>query len=257
MHRRRASLTRRSLVRGSFAVPAMLFLSACGVQPSAEDVPQPTPSPRATSTVATDTVASPTPAVQPSPTQVRTATAVATQPSLSPVAAQATQVREPRPTPACTVGGQPTPSLTEGPYYKPSAPERTSLIEPGMSGTRLVISGHVLTLECQPVAGALLDFWQADDSGQYDNAGFKLRGRLRSDESGFYSVETIVPGLYPGRTRHIHVKVQAPGGRVLTTQLFLPDDSANRGDGIFDPGLVMAVQDSQDGKTATFDFVLG
>ena len=69
------------------------------------------------------------------------------------------------------------------------------------------------------VARALLDVWHADDRGGYDTAGFRLRGHQFTDGSGRFELETIVPGLYPGRTRHIHVKVQAPNGPILTTQL--------------------------------------
>ena len=68
---------------------------------------------------------------------------------------------------------------------------------------------------------------------------------------------TIVPGLYPGRTRHIHVKVQAPNGPVLTTQLYFPGEPRNAGDSIFQKETLMAVSDaSGGGKDATFDFVV-
>jgi protocatechuate 3,4-dioxygenase beta subunit len=159
---------------------------------------------------------------------------------------------------ALTPGGAQavTPAQTEGPYFKASSPERTSLVEPGMAGTRLVITGRVLTPDGQPVAGALLDFWQADDAGSYDNSGYGLRGHQYTDANGNYTVETIVPGLYPGRTRHIHVKVQAPNGPVLTTQLYFPDEARNASDGIFNPALVLPVQDTGTGATATFDFVV-
>ena len=63
----------------------------------------------------------------------------------------------------------------------------------------------------------------------------------------------MLPGLYPGRTRHIHVKAQAPGQRVLTTQLYFPGEIMNARDGIFDQTLVVAMADS---ATARFDFVL-
>src|SRR5437588_838499 len=69
--------------------------------------------------------------------------------------------------------GSITPSLTEGPYWKAGSPERTSLLEPSMSGTKLVITGYVYDKNCQPVSHAWLDFWQADASGAYDNAGYK------------------------------------------------------------------------------------
>jgi protocatechuate 3,4-dioxygenase beta subunit len=150
----------------------------------------------------------------------------------------------------------PTPSQTEGPFFKPNTPMRASLLEPGMPGTKLVIEGSVLTTGCKPVAGALLDFWQADAAGHYDNAGYRLRGRQLTDEAGRYRLETIVPAEYPGRTRHIHVKVQAPGQPALTTQLYFPDGADNRRDSIFDPALVMRVRDAEGAKLATFDFIL-
>lgn len=149
-----------------------------------------------------------------------------------------------------------TPPQTEGPYFKPNTPMRASLLEPGMPGTKLVIEGSVLTTGCKPVARALLDFWQADAGGHYDNAGYRLRGHQLTDEAGRYRLETVVPAQYPGRTRHIHVKVEAPGQPALTTQLYFPDDASNRRDSIFDPALVMRVRDVEGGKLATFDFVL-
>jgi len=65
-----------------------------------------------------------------------------------------------------------------------------------------------------------------------------------------------VPGLYPGRTRHIHVKVQAPGQRVLTTQLFFPNEARNQRDRIFDPALLMNVRRKGDKELAKYTFVV-
>jgi len=148
-----------------------------------------------------------------------------------------------------------TPAQTEGPYFNPGSPARTSLIESGMAGTRLVLSGRVLTPACAPVAGATLDFWQADAAGSYDNSGYRLRGHQLTDAVGRYSLETILPGEYPGRTEHIHVKLGAPGKAVLTTQLYFPDVARNQQDSIFDPHLLVTMQDTATGKAATFDFV--
>jgi protocatechuate 3,4-dioxygenase beta subunit len=159
-------------------------------------------------------------------------------------------------TPACSDGDDATPSQTEGPYYRRNTPERASLLEPGMPGTRLVVSGYVLTRDCRPVARALLDFWQADANGAYDNAGYRLRGHQFTDDAGRYSLETVVPALYPGRTRHIHVKVQAPNQPVLTTQLYFPGESRNNADGLFNRALLMSVEDAADSKAGTFNFVL-
>ena len=155
-----------------------------------------------------------------------------------------------------TCAGQPTPAQTEGPYFKAGSPERSSLVEPGMSGTRLVITGHVFTQSCTPVAGALLDFWQANNAGVYDNSGYRLRGHQFTDPMGAYSLETIVPGEYPGRTAHIHVKVRAPEKPVLTTQLYFPGEGRNQQDSIFNAALLMDVHDISAGKAATFTFVL-
>jgi protocatechuate 3,4-dioxygenase beta subunit len=146
---------------------------------------------------------------------------------------------------------------TEGPYFKTNSPERTSLVDAGMQGTVLTITGQVLAQDGTPVANALVDFWQANASGAYDNTGYDLRGHQYTDANGYYTLTTVVPGLYPGRTRHIHVKVQAPNGPVLTTQLFFPGEARNATDGIFNQTLVLNTQDNADGtQSATFNFVV-
>lgn len=149
-----------------------------------------------------------------------------------------------------------TPAQTEGPYYTPDTPERTSLIEPGMTGTKLILTGYVLDANCQPIANAWLDFWQADAAGAYDNAGYVMRGHQFTDADGRYQLETMLPGLYPGRTRHIHVKVQAPGGPVLTSQIYFPGEAANASDQIFDPALIAEVETTADGLRGAFNFVI-
>jgi protocatechuate 3,4-dioxygenase beta subunit len=178
------------------------------------------------------------------------------------VLAQATETPdEPllAPTPECGDDDDLVATLlqTAGPFYTPDTPERQSLLEPDMPGTRLVVTGYVYSTDCQPIPGALLDFWQADDAGVYDNQGFRLRGHQFADEDGRFELETVVPGLYPGRTRHIHVIAQAPDQPVLITQLYFPDEPANASDGIFNPALVMDVQDGAEGENAFFTFVLG
>jgi protocatechuate 3,4-dioxygenase beta subunit len=114
----------------------------------------------------------------------------------------------------------------------------------------------VLSTFCDPIAGALLDFWQADADGQYDNRGYRFRGHQYTDGEGRFSLETVVPGLYTGRTRHIHVKVQGRGGRVLTTQLYFPDEPRNARDGIYSPKLLMAVAPEGGAQHGSFNFVL-
>jgi protocatechuate 3,4-dioxygenase beta subunit len=159
-------------------------------------------------------------------------------------------------TPACHDGDPPTVRQTDGPFFKPSSPERADLRVGGPPGRPLDVSGFVVSRSCRPVSHALIDVWQADDTGRYDNRGFVLRGHLFTDEAGRFTLRTIVPGAYEGRTRHIHVKVQAPGRPVLTTQLYFPDEPLNRSDGLFRRELTMRVNQADDRLLGRFDFVV-
>jgi protocatechuate 3,4-dioxygenase beta subunit len=151
----------------------------------------------------------------------------------------------------------PTPSLSEGPFFTPRSPRRRSIVPAGAAGTRLTLTGRVLRTNGRPVANALIDWWQCDARGVYDNDGYRFRGHQLTDARGRYALLTVVPGLYPGRTRHIHVKVQAPRRPVLTTQIFFPGVAANRSDGIFAPECVVSGWRLSDGRRhARFDFVL-
>ena len=146
-----------------------------------------------------------------------------------------------------------TPRQTEGPFFKTNTPLRITLIEPGSKAPRLLVAGRVLSRDCRPLKGALLDFWHADEDGDYDNKGYRYRGHQFADADGRYRLETILPAEYPGRARHIHVKVQAPGGPVLTTQLYFPNEKGNQRDGLYRPELAMKMAEPGQGA---FDFVV-
>jgi protocatechuate 3,4-dioxygenase beta subunit len=160
------------------------------------------------------------------------------------------------PTPACHDGDEATLRQTEGPFFKPSSPERVELLEAGMAGQPIELVGFVLSRSCKPHAGALLDFWQADDKGRYDNSGFRLRGHQFADADGRFRLRSIVPGIYTGRTRHIHVKVQPSSGRVLTTQLYFPGEPQNRSDGLFRQELLVRTAKNAGRLAGRFDFVV-
>jgi len=165
------------------------------------------------------------------------------------------------PTPACgeRAATQPT---TAGPFYTPRTPRRGNLIDPGMPGVPITISGRVVDMECRPLVGAVLDFWQADAAGHYDNESFRLRGHQYTDDQGGFRLATIKPRYYSSfftfRTPHIHVLAQGIGTRPLTTQLFFADEeTSNARDGLIHPSLIMPVRpDGAGGLEATFDFVL-
>lgn len=150
--------------------------------------------------------------------------------------------------------GKLTERQTAGPYFKPSSPQRADLLEKGTPAPSLAVAGLVLSAQCKPVANALLDFWHADERGEYDNQGFRYRGHQFTDAQGRWRLETVFPAEYPGRARHVHVNIQAPGKRILTTQLYFPGD---RRDGLYRDSLVIRV-DQKDAKRVEgkFDFVV-
>ena len=161
---------------------------------------------------------------------------------------------------AATEGAPETESDAEGPFYKPGAPMRSVLLEPGMQGTPLALSGRVLDVRGRPLKGALLDLWHADHGGTYDNRGFRFRGRLQTDDAGRYVLRTIQPPPYGAgnvkRPAHIHVKASAGGGPVITTQLYFKGDPWLRHDPGVRPSLVLAPRSQPDGLQAQFDFVV-
>ncbi|MDA0271428.1 MAG: intradiol ring-cleavage dioxygenase [Chloroflexi bacterium] len=228
-------LKRRALLRGAIILPLGVVIAACD---TGEDAASATP---LTATTA------------PSPSATAEAPATASTPAVAPTQGVMLEA-----TPACgDEDDDPTPAQTEGPYFTPNSPQRVNLRESDTAGTRLHIEGFVLSTDCTPVAGALIDLWQCDATGVYDNAGYRLRGHQFTEASGVWRAETIVPGEYPGRTRHIHVKVQAPGRSVLTTQIYFGGDAGNAADRIFDARLVLRDwQESGGAASARFDFVL-
>lgn len=157
-------------------------------------------------------------------------------------------------TPECNDSA--TPRQIEGPFYTPQTPRRSNLLD-GLPGEVLILEGRVFSTTCQPISNAIVDVWSCDAKGDYDNAGFKLRGHQITDAQGRFRFQTLMPGTYGNssfrRTPHLHVKVQGPGTPLLTTQLYFPDEPLNLRDGFFNPALLLKRQND---KLATFDFVL-
>jgi protocatechuate 3,4-dioxygenase beta subunit len=152
-----------------------------------------------------------------------------------------------------------TPAQAEGPFYTPNTPARSNLVEAGMGGTPLLVTGKVIRQDCEPMAGVMLDFWQTDDKGEYDNVGYRMRGHQFTDENGNYRLDTILPVRYPGRTPHIHVKVFASDGKeLLTTQIYFSGTSEQIPDGIFRPDLLARElePDPNGRRHVELDFVL-
>lgn len=134
--------------------------------------------------------------------------------------------------PAAAPGGgcDPTSDDILGPYYLPGSPVTTLVAQAGEPGTRLFLSGTVLSTDCTtPVANAMIEVWQANDAAVYDtSAAFNLRATFYSDANGQYAMETIIPGAYLNgaqyRPKHIHFRVNKPGFPELITQLYFEGD---------------------------------
>lgn len=162
---------------------------------------------------------------------------------------------------SCTPGTL-TARQIEGPFYNPDTPKRRDIRDAGVNTSVLLVAGRVLDARCRPVAGAVLDFWQTDHNGRYDNHGYRYRGHQFSDADGRFELLTVRPQAYSAmslfRTPHIHVKVQGPDTPLLTTQLYLPDaEDTNARDRGYDQALAIRYT-GQEGSArhATFDFVL-
>jgi len=141
----------------------------------------------------------------------------------------------------------------EGPFYKENAPFRMIL----SYNPNLILSGKVLDQNGNVVKNAVLDFWQADSEGHYDNNGFNFRGKVKTDEDGKYILVTEIPGEYQisddeFRCPHIHVKFSAEGYKPLTTQLYFAYYEHNETDRWFNEDRIIELK----GKEGTFDFVV-
>jgi catechol 1,2-dioxygenase len=158
----------------------------------------------------------------------------------------------------------------EGPFYREGAPFESALAPEGEPGRRLRLTGFVVRgLECTPVAGAVVDMWQANKEGHYDNddprkrpQGYHLRGRVRTDEKGRFEFTTVWPGHYQigrdlWRPAHLHVKASGEGCAPLTTQLYFAGDPHNAKDRWFDPSRQLTPEEGEDGVwTAHYEIVL-
>ena len=95
-----------------------------------------------------------------------------------------------------------------------------------------------------------------------DNTGFTLRARMRTEACGRYRFDTILPGNYDTRPRHIHYKVSHPDGAALTTQLYFEGEQYNDTDPYVRKSLIkrlnrVAPPDMSAFWLCRFDIVLG
>lgn len=168
----------------------------------------------------------------------------------------------------------PTLENVKGPFHRPLAPFRAMISPPMALGIVTVINGRVYGVDTRkPLVGAIVDIWQADHQGSYDNDDssdhgdpnlFLYRARLVTDETGYYEYQTIRPGRYMNgaqyRPAHIHYLVRHPGYKELITQLYFAGDPYNRVDPFIRKSLIVSMTEvtTSGGKfeKGTFDIIL-
>jgi len=183
-------------------------------------------------------------------------------------------------TPAITVAAIPTPRQAAGPFFPDVLPPESDadLTQIGSGaaaqGEVIEVAGRVLGLDGRPISGAAVQLWQANTFGRYANTrdrssapldpNFQGYGVAMSDAEGFYRFRTIRPGLYTGRTRHLHFAAQGPGFEVFTTQMYFEGEPDNGADFLYrslgDRAGALTTRFALDAErgvpVGTFDFVV-
>jgi hydroxyquinol 1,2-dioxygenase len=150
-----------------------------------------------------------------------------------------------------------TESTVFGPFFVEGAPEIPlgGDIANGAKGTPCWVSGTVRSTSGEPIAGARIEVWEADEDGrydvQYDGNHTAGRGSLRSGDGGEYRFWSVRPSSYgipddgpvgdllaatargSARPAHLHFKVDAPGHRTLITHIFAAGDPHLGSDAVF------------------------
>jgi protocatechuate 3,4-dioxygenase beta subunit len=146
------------------------------------------------------------------------------------------------------VSGNCTPAFRDGggPYYLPNSPFREKIAPDANKGEVLIVTGKILRSDCvTPASGAVLDIWQANETGNYEDDWY--RGRIQSDDSGNYKFETVIPEGYGEgtgyRPPHIHFKVFIDGKEILTSQMFFPEIKGTEG---FNDAFIMNVESTNE-----------
>lgn len=162
----------------------------------------------------------------------------------------------------------PTDGVELGPFYRPNAPRRISIAEAGDDGEPLAVEGRVIGADaCAPLAGAVIEVWHADADGDYDierrgqdDTPLHLRSLLTAGSAGAYAFDTVMPGHYGRRAKHIHYFAHANGYEPLVTQLYFAGDDRNDKDRLVRKSLIMkrapARVRGKSGARTTFDLAL-
>ncbi|MCU1604126.1 MAG: chqB [Modestobacter sp.] len=156
-------------------------------------------------------------------------------------------------------GGRSTESTVLGPFHMVESPARELGADIALDGKGepCLVTGQVTGPDGEPLPGALVDVWQANEDGFYDvqQPGVQpernLRGLFAADDRGRFWFRSIVPrhypipddgpvgellaatGRHPNRPAHVHFIVSAPGYRTVTTHLFVDGSPYLDSDAVF------------------------
>ena len=164
-----------------------------------------------------------------------------------------------------------TPRQGEGPFYPRRIPadsdaDLTVFNGETAPGEVIEMVGRLFNAKGEALSGGEIEIWHCDSNGVYAHVGkstlpgFQGYGALTTDAAGNYRFRTTLPGIYPGRTRHIHVKARSRHGANLTTQMYFPGEPGNARDGLLqrarEPAALIARQEPGPPPRFVFDIVL-
>lgn len=167
--------------------------------------------------------------------------------------------------PAVARAAIPTPLQTPGPFFPDLLPSESDFdltsigSAPPANGEVIEIVGQVMGLDGRPISGATVELWQANAFGRYAHSrdtssapldpNFQGYGAVRTDEAGRYRFLTIRPGLYTGRTRHLHFYAAGPGFERVPMQMYFGGESGNQSDFLYN-----ALRTPEAQRAVTVDF---
>ena len=135
------------------------------------------------------------------------------------------------------IGTDPTTTDILGPFYRPGAPFKTDLIQPGTKGETLHFSGTVFGKDKKALKDSLVEIWHCDETDTYDNTSdnYVYRASAKTSADGKYNFNTIMPVPYAAgqtliRPAHIHMRISASGVQDLVTQIYFKGDKYIAGD---------------------------
>lgn len=164
-----------------------------------------------------------------------------------------------------------TPPQSEGPFYPRELPSDSDADLTVFNGERapgevIEMVGRLFDDKGGIVSGGHIEIWHCDSNGVYAHVGqptppgFQGYGSVRTDSAGGYRFRTTLPGIYPGRTRHIHVKARRADRAELTTQMYFPGEPGNERDGLLrrarDPEALIARAEPGTPRRYIFDIIL-